>query len=262
MPLATEATDFKTILIRLYHGSSRRSRIFRFGLLIFDICSILFFVIASTLETSPWIHGVEIFIALIIALDFLFRLWISPNRAKYMSELATWADIIVVTTLLAPLFFGNLIFLRVLRALRLLRSYHVLRDLRKTSPFFKKNEDIIQSVISLGVFIFVVTALVYVLQVRSNPLINNYIDALYFTVTTLTTTGFGDITLQGSAGRVLSIVIMVVGVALFLRLIQTIFRPHKIIYECPDCGLRRHETDAVHCKHCGRVLHIETEGNS
>ena len=71
---------------------------------------------------------------------------------------------------------------------------------------------------------------------------------------------FGDITLIGSTGRLLSIIIMVFGVALFLRLAQSIFRPGKVSYDCPDCGLNRHEFDAVHCKHCGRVIKIVTEG--
>jgi voltage-gated potassium channel len=31
-------------------------------------------------------------------------------------------------------------------------------------------------------------------------------------------------------------------------------------FKCPDCGLTRHDADAVHCKHCGKVIHIETEG--
>ncbi|HMB77854.1 MAG TPA: potassium channel family protein, partial [Kiloniellaceae bacterium] len=93
-----------------------------------------------------------------------------------------------------------------------------------------------------------------------NPDINHYLDALYFTVTTLTTTGFGDITMTDTFGRVLAVIIMVVGVSLFLRLIQTIFRPPKVLYPCPDCGLKRHDPDAVHCKHCGHVLNISTEG--
>jgi voltage-gated potassium channel len=76
----------------------------------------------------------------------------------------------------------------------------------------------------------------------------------------LTTTGFGDITMNDSVGRLLAVVIMVVGVALFLRLAQAIFSPRKVAYTCPDCGLTRHDPDAVHCKHCGRVLKIETEG--
>lgn len=83
-------------------------------------------------------------------------------------------------------------------------------------------------------------------------------DTLCFTITTLTTTGFGDITLAGPAGRLISVLIMIVGVSLFL--LQTIFRPHKVRFECPDCALRIHDRDAVHCKHCGRVLPIPDDG--
>ena len=64
------------------------------------------------------------------------------------------------------------------------------------------------------------------------------------------------------AGRLLAVVIMFVGVGLFLRLLQAIFRPSKVRFECPDCGLLIHDVDAVHCKHCGRVLHIPDEGIS
>ncbi|MPZ36070.1 MAG: N-6 DNA methylase [Rhodospirillales bacterium] len=126
------------------------------------------------------------------------------------------------------------------------------------STWFRRHEDIIQRTVNLLVFIFIVTSVVYVTQHVVNPQISTYIDALYFTITTLTTTGFGDITLRGPAGRLLAVVIMFVGVELFLRLLQAIFRPSKVRFECPDCGLMAH--DAVHCKHCGRVVHIRDEG--
>lgn len=136
----------------------------------------------------------------------------------------------------------------------------MVRELRSHSRFFASNEDVVFSSLNLLVFIFVVTAAVYVFQVQVNDSINNYVGALYFTITTLTTTGFGDVILVGSTGRLLAVVIMIVGVALFIRLVQTIFRPSGIRYECPDCGLTRHDLDAVHCKNCGRQLHIRTEG--
>jgi len=110
------------------------------------------------------------------------------------------------------------------------------------------------------VFMLVMTALVFETQIGHNPDINNYADALYFTVTTLTTTGFGDITLEGTSGRLLAVMIMIFGVSLFIRLAQTVFRPNKVHYECPECGLSRHDADAVHCKHCGEVVNIPTEG--
>ena len=59
------------------------------------------------------------------------------------------------------------------------------------------------------------TGVVYETQHWRNPEIANYVDALYFTVSTLTTTGFGDITLEGSLGRLIAVLIMIFGVTLF-----------------------------------------------
>jgi voltage-gated potassium channel len=146
------------------------------------------------------------------------------------------------------------------RALRLFRSYQLVSRLRRDFPFFKRNEDAVLSVVNLMVFLLIMTALVHATQMGRNPAIDNYADALYFTVTTLTTTGFGDITLQGTSGRLLAVLIMIFGVSLFFRLAQTLFRPQKVHYECPECGLTRHDPDAVHCKHCGTTIHIQTEG--
>ncbi len=245
----------------LYYGRSRLAVHFRYGLLAFDIVTIIFFILTSMVEITPLVLALDFILAGLLSAEFAARLWIEKDRSAYMKQLLTWVDLIVIATLLAPVLTGNFAFLRVMRALRLLRSYHVLKDLRREFKFFARNEDIINSIISLFVFIFFITALVYVLEVRVNPEISSYMDALYFTVATLTTTGFGDITLQDPMGRMLSVVIMVFGVALFLRLVQTIFRPAKVLYKCPKCGLRRHEPDAIHCKHCGEVMNIETDGD-
>ncbi len=104
------------------------------------------------------------------------------------------------------------------------------------------------------------TAVVYETQKFRNPQIGNYADALYFTVTALTTTGFGDITLPGTTGRLITVVIMIFGVTLFFNLAKALIAPHKVRFPCPTCGLQRHDIDAVHCKACGTVLNIPDEG--
>ena len=54
---------------------------------------------------------------------------------------------------------------------------------------------------------------------------------------------------------------MVLGLSLFLRLLGALFAPSdKVQQECEACGLMLHDRDAVHCKHCGAVIHIQTEG--
>ena len=244
----------------LYNGKGRRSDFFRWGLLAFDLLTLLYFIAASFYHHTHDFHSIEVVIGVIYLMEFAARIYISKNRLRDVFSLVGMADLIVIVSLLTPAVVGNYIFMRVIRALRLLRSYHVLRSLRSQSRYVRLHEDVIFSVINLLVFIFVVTAIVYITQVTQNPAIKDYVDALYFTVTALTTTGFGDITLVGTSGHILAVLIMIFGISLFLRLIQTIFRPGKVRYECPACGLSRHENDAIHCKHCGAILHITTEG--
>lgn len=247
-------------LSHLYFGDSPDARRFRYGLMVFDITTMVVFLIASMARNEWWIVPLDLVLGVLIIAEFASRLYVEPDKRRHLLSLATIADIVVIASLLLPALVDNLGFLRVARALRVLRSYHILRDLRSDWQWFRCNEEIITRTTNFIVFMFVVTSIVYVTQNDINPQINNYLDALYFTVTTLTTTGFGDVTLQGPGGRLLSILIMIIGVSLFLRLLQAIFRPTKVRCECPDCGLLLHDADAVHCKHCGRVMHIRDEG--
>lgn len=255
------SSGLKKTVDLLYSGRSRAATRFRYALLVFDISTITFFILTVPLLPTSNILIADFVIGLIILADFMARLWVAPSKLRMLRQLYTLADIVVILSLLLAPFTGlNIAFLRVLRTARLLHSYHVLRDLRGETPIFRKHEDVIVSSVNLFIFIFFVTALVFALQYKQNPDINSFVDALYFTVATLTTTGFGDITMSGDVGRLLAVFIMIVGVALFLRLAQAIFRPQKVAYTCQECGLNRHETDAVHCKHCGEPIKIETEG--
>ena len=251
---------FSAACREIYYGLSPRALRAQYLFLAFDLAVISYFVVTTFLEPYRWIIIVDMVIGVILVIDFLCRLAAQRDRGAFLVRPMTIVDFIVIVSLFVPALIGNFAFLRLVRSLRLLRSYILVRELRRHFPFFVKNEEVIFSALNLLVFIFLVTATVYEFQVPVNDSINNYVDALYFTITTLTTTGFGDITLVGSTGRLLAVVIMIVGVALFLRLVQTIFRPSKVKHECPDCGLSRHELDAIHCKHCGRKLRIRTEG--
>jgi len=252
--------SIKTYCRKMLYGNSEAALKMRFALLAMDALIISYFVVTTFLPPERWMEITDIVIGTALLVELTGRVLADRDRVGSLSRPLAVIDIAIILSLFLPATVGNLAFLRVVRAMRLFRSYRVSYELRHHIRFFARHEDVIFSAINLVVFIFVVTALVFVLQQSTNPSINNYVDALYFTITTLTTTGFGDITLVGSTGRLLAVLIMIVGVALFLRLVQTIFRPRKVRYECPGCGLARHENDAVHCKHCGDLLHIRTEG--
>ncbi|SNR74698.1 ion transporter [Puniceibacterium sediminis] len=245
----------------LYQDDTPQAHRFRYALLVFDIITVVFVILTSFIQRSLTIETLDAIFGVVILADFVIRVWLEPERGRFLLRFTTWADIAAILSFLAPIAGEGLGFLRILRTLRLLRTYQLLGRLRRDFKYFRENEDVILAAINLGVFLFVMTGLIYVTQVGINPDITNYADALYFTVTTLTTTGFGDITLTGGWGRMLSVGVMIFGVTLFLRLLQVLFRPLKVRQECETCGLVLHDQDAVHCKHCGATIHIATEGS-
>ena len=207
------------------------------------------------------IEWLDIAFGLIILADFIARLAISQKPLREFLYPATWADIAAIVSFLAPIVGEAAGFLRILRTVRLLHSYQLLARLRQDSPWFRQREEVVLAVVHLSVFIFVMTGVVYETQYATNKDIKNYADALYFTVTALTTTGFGDITLPGTLGRLISVVIMILGVTLFFNLARALLQPAKVRFRCPDCALLRHDHDAVHCKACGALLNLPDEGN-
>ncbi len=249
-----------TKLRELYEGNSQAAHRFRYGLLIFDLVTIGFVIVTSFFPHTMTVEELDFAFGVVILADFIARIAIERRKHMMLLRVGTWTDIIAIVSFLAPIAGEGFGFLRILRTVRLLRTYQLLKRLRQDFAWFRQREDAIMASINLMVFLFIMTGLIYALQHETNPEIGNFADALYFTVTTLTTTGFGDITLNGTTGRMLAVAVMIFGVTLFLRLVQVLLRPHKVRHECPDCGLLMHDPDAVHCKHCGRVLHIPTEG--
>ena len=252
--------SLRSRLRQIYEGPDAASDRFRYGLLAFDLMTVCWLVASSFLQRGIHTTAIDIAIGLVFLTDLLTRLWISRRPLREIISFWGLADLLVIFSLLVPIFGEGLAFLRVLRLYRVFHSPQTLDQLRADIPGFRRNETALRAGLNLAIFIFAMTALVYQTQASINDRITNYVDALYFTVTTLSTTGFGDITLVGNTGKLLSVAIMIFGISLFLRLVQVMLRPPKAYFPCPTCGLRRHDHDAVHCKACGTVLNIPDDG--
>jgi voltage-gated potassium channel len=248
---------FRTQLRRLFYGHRPAALAFQVALLTLDLAALGYFLATTFVADVSWIRVVDLLLGTLLACEFLGRLAAHRHPMHYLDNAAALVDVVVILSLFWSAWGGNLPFLRVLRTVRLLRSYNVLGRLKQLSPAVRRHEEVITAALDFAVFIIMTSSLVYVTQRTGNPKIGNFLDALYFTVTTLSTTGFGDITLVGAHGQLLSVAMMIVGISLFLRLAQAVFRPGgKVRFPCPRCGLQRHEQDAVHCKACGQVLNI------
>ncbi|MEZ5998484.1 MAG: ion transporter [Hyphomonas sp.] len=249
------------LLFWLYEGHGTAPFYFRWAMLIFDFATIAYFLWAPFEQRGKTHAVIDYAIGIVIAFDLLARFYIARHKWNFVFRPLNIADLVVVITMLAPLLVSNFAFLRVLRAVRAIRAFTFVSRIKVITPFFQRHERVIDKVTNLIVFVFIMAALVYATQVGINPSIHSYLDALYFTVTSLTTTGYGDVLMIGKIGRIISIVIMALGLTLFLQLLRAILEPNdKVEHECEQCGLMMHDRDAVHCKHCGHVIHIPTRG--
>lgn len=260
-PPKAEGLRLRARLRYLYHGSQPPAVRFRLAVIVIDFAIIGFFLAAPILHEAGLVfYVVDYLVAAVLALDMAARAYAHTDVRDWLKKPSSWIDLFILATLLFPAWLFNFGFLRLLRIWTLLDSDFFWRTVGRRYDDTRV-EEITRALAALVTFVFVITGFVYATFRGSHPGISGYLDALYFTVATLTTTGFGDITLPGNWGRVLSIVVMLTGITLFLRLAQTIMRPHKVRFPCDRCGLQKHDPDAVHCKACGNLLCIPDEGS-
>jgi len=246
----------------LYHGHSPQAVKFRLAVLWVDFFIIAFFIAAPLLRhrlTPEAFYAIDYVIAALLAFDLFARGYAHGDWRAWIKRPIVWVDLFVLATLLFPAWLYNLGFLRILRLWTLVNSEFFWRTVGRRYDDTRV-EEVTKAAVAMLTFVFIATGFVYSSFAGTHPGIQGYVDALYFTVTTLTTTGFGDVTLPGTWGRILAIAIMLVGVTLFIRLAQALFKPNKVFFPCPRCGLQRHDVDAVHCKACGKVLCIPDDG--
>ncbi|AWM27815.1 potassium channel family protein [Sinorhizobium fredii] len=224
-----------------------------------DLSILAFFILGPYLRAGPSYLIIDYTIAAWIGAELIARAVAAPSPQAFLKRPMTWVDVIILATLLFPDLLFNFAFLRAMRIWAIGRSPLFRAGLRRIGGAHL--QDVVRACLNFLVFLFMMTGFVYTTFFYAQEGGEGFVDALYFTVATVTTTGFGDITLPGTLGKLTSVLTMIIGISLFVRLAQAVVRPHKVNFPCPQCGLQRHDLDAVHCKACGHLLNIPDEGD-
>jgi voltage-gated potassium channel len=250
-------TRMRAYFRALYHGRTPGAQRFRLRILWLDFILIAFFIATPFFRDQAAFIALDYVIAAIVAVEIAARALAAPNFKRWFIRNGI-IDLVVLATLLVPFWMANFAFLRVLRLWSLIHSDFFWETIgRKYDD--TRWEETTKAIVTMATFMFLASGTVYALYAQQHAGVSTFIDALYFTTATVTTTGFGDVVLPGSVGKLISIVIMVSGVTLFVRLAQAVTRPAKVRFSCPSCGLGRHDLDAVHCKACGVLINIPNE---
>jgi voltage-gated potassium channel len=223
-----------------------------------DLAILAFFLVGPYLRNGPSYLIIDYAIAGWIGIELFARALSAQSWKRFLLRSMTWIDLVILVTLLFPDVLFNFAFLRAMRIWAIGNSPLVHEGLRRAG--WRAYQDVVRACLNFAVFLFLVTGFVYTAFFYRQEPGEGFVDALYFTVATITTTGFGDITLPGTLGKLTSVVTMIIGISLFVRLAQAVFRPYKVYFPCPQCGLQRHDADAVHCKACGVLLNIPNDG--
>jgi voltage-gated potassium channel len=220
----------------------------------------------GAIETA--FFSLEIIIATFFSIEYLLRIFIADKKMHYIFSFYGMIDLISIIPSFIP--GDELKFLRVLKVLRILRF---LRFLETDTFFFgrisKFQLQVLRTIFTVFTILFVSAGLIYSAETISkipNHTIHTFGEAFYFTVTTLSTVGFGDFVPISRLGMAFT-AIMIMGGAILIpwqvgKLIRMLVAGEggKKSVTCPQCGLVGHDPDASHCKACGHVIYQEYQG--
>jgi voltage-gated potassium channel len=163
-------------------------------------------------RTHAIIEYLDLGVCVLFFLDFLITFLRAENKARYFFRWG-WLDLLSSIPMLEALRWGRLArVFRIIRVLRGLRSAKVLVE----AVVNRRAESglLTATLLSLLLTVF---ASIAILQLETGPQANirSAEDALWWTVTTLTTVGYGDLYPVTPEGRLLAGFVMVAGVGLF-----------------------------------------------
>jgi len=201
----------------------------------------------------------ELTITSIFLIEYLLRFWVAEKKLPYLINPYSIVDFIAILPLFIP---GT--YMQIVRIFRLLRLLRMARFLRGPHFFFGqttiKNLIIARILFTIIAIIFVASGLVYYAEHEvPGTSFQTFADALYFSIVTMATVGYGDITPQTVYGRWVTVLIIFGGITLLPWQIkdlieQIILSRTKRQLHCPSCDIHPHEPDAVYCRKCGAEL--------
>lgn len=242
----------------------------------FDIAllfSIIVSVIAVSLESVEAIDKVyhsqlvmiEWFFTIIFTIEYILRLYSTEHSVKYSTSFFGVVDLLAILPTYLSIFVPGAQSLLVIRGLRLLRVFRVFKLSRYLGEANILSEAIIQSRTRIVVFLSTITVLSFItgagMYLVEGPKhgFTSIPQSVYWAITTLTSTGYGDTVPITPLGKLLAIFIMIMGYSLIIvptGIISTEMMKLGDIstQACKNCSKEGHDFNAKFCKHCGFEL--------
>lgn len=262
----------------IFEADTPSGKAFDVGLIIAIVVSVIV-VVLSTLRVAQeeplrlWFYGAEWCFTALFTAEYLLRLSVTRRPLRYAFSFFGIIDLLSILPAFVGLVMPGGERLMVVRTLRLLRIFRVFKLTRYLSEaqalrraFYLSRHKIAVFLATVLIVVLITSALMHVVEGSSDGMENGPFDslprAMYWTVITMTTVGYGDITPQTVLGKFITTLLVLVGYSLIIvptgilsAEIQTASKKQKITTQvCHSCMREGHETDAAYCKFCGEKL--------
>lgn len=252
----------KTIKFYIEDIETPIGKAINFILLFLILISSAIFVAETYPISEPTMKMLEIiddFILGCFAFEYLLRFWCAEQKTNFVFSFFSIIDLLAIL----PIFPGilQLSFIRLLRWFRILRLIRFLKF--EISIFQIDTADGVifaRILFTLFTIIFIFSGLIYQVEHSVNPeLFKTFLDAVYFSVVTMTTVGFGDLIPISEGGRLLTVLMILTGISLIPAQLGDLIKQllkiaNKKENKCSSCGFSTHDLDANYCKICGTKL--------
>ena len=226
----------------------------------------------SSVHSIRAVHGTLLFslnaaFTAAFTIEYILRLYCAPHPVRYARSFFGVVDLLAVLPFYIGLFIPSTRFLDVIKVLRMLRIFRVLKMAQYVGEADLLKNALMASRRKIGIFVIVVLTIVvilgslmYVIEGDANGF-TSIPRSVYWAIVTLTTVGYGDISPQTNIGQALAAVIMIIGYSIIAVPTGIITAElglsaarQQNARTCDACGHASHDMDAAYCKHCGEAL--------
>jgi len=262
--------------IIIYGTNTKAGRLFDLILLGLILLSVFLVMMETVQGFDTKYHNQLVFaewiITVFFTLEYILRIISIDKPFKYIFSFYGLIDLIATLPMYVSFFFPGTRILSVIRALRLLRLFKILNHPKFTSQSIHMKEALNASRGKITVFIYfvlistiIIGSVMYIVESKESGFTSIPI-SIYWTIVTLTTVGYGDISPQTPLGQFLAALVMILGygiIAVPTGIVTSEFAKKNtnqdtnidsIKTTCAKCETITLNKEAKFCYQCGNKL--------
>lgn len=264
------------IKIILYGTNTILGRMFDLVLLGLILLSVLLIMMETVEGINQKYHQQLIFcewiITVFFTIEYILRIISIQKPVKYVFSFYGIIDLLAVLPMYLSIFFPGASVLSVVRALRFFRLFKILHIPQISHQSAQLRDAIEASKEKILVFIYfvlistvIIGTIMYLVEGKESGFTSIPM-GIYWTIVTLTTVGYGDISPQSPLGQFIAALVMILGygiIAVPTGIVTAEFAKSSlrsssvnIKKTCKKCQSQVHFDNAKYCCECGTQLQI------